>query len=89
LMTFASVTRPSGPMRTSTVTLASMPWLRRTGGRVTDAKVIKPSPHAEFNAAALAAAWRQTWEPARKDGVPMSFSQSYTYNFRLEESSSP
>ncbi len=56
-----------------------------TNGKVTSAKVLKPSPYPEFDEAALTAAKVQEWEPATRDGVPMPYQTSFQYRFRLED----
>jgi protein TonB len=54
-------------------------------GRVTSVKVVKPSPYPEFNEAARRAAAAEEFEPATRDGVPIPYTLSFTYRFRLEE----
>ncbi len=54
-------------------------------GKVTDVKIISPAPNAEFNEAARAAALAEEFEPALRDGVPVAYTLSYTYRFRIEE----
>lgn len=54
-------------------------------GKVTSVKIVKESPYPEFNEAARAAALAETYDPATKDGVPMSYSLPFTYRFRLED----
>jgi protein TonB len=56
-----------------------------TQGKVSSAKVVKPSPHASFNDAALAAARRTRYAPATRGGKPMVFSQRYTVRFRIHD----
>ncbi len=54
-------------------------------GKVTDVKIISPAPYPEFNEAARAAALAEEFEPALRDGVPVAYTLSYTYRFRIEE----
>jgi protein TonB len=53
-------------------------------GKVTNVKVIRPAPEAEFNEAAKKTALQQEYEPATRDGVAIPYTLSYTYRFRLE-----
>jgi protein TonB len=54
-------------------------------GKVTSVKIIKPAPYPEFNAAAEATAREEEFEPALRDGMPIPYTLSYTYRFRLED----
>ena len=54
-------------------------------GKVTSAKVIKESSYGEFNETARATALTEEWEPALRDGVPVPYTLSYMYRFRLED----
>ncbi|MCG8424528.1 MAG: TonB family protein [Proteobacteria bacterium] len=54
-------------------------------GQVTRATLAQPSRYAEFNRSALAAARRQRFAPARKNGEPIEYNLTYTYRFRLDE----
>jgi protein TonB len=54
-------------------------------GKVTSVKVVKPSPYPEFNESARRAAAAEEFEPATRDGVPIPYTLSFTYRFRLEE----
>jgi periplasmic protein TonB len=54
-------------------------------GTVEDVKVIKEAPYPEFNEAARAHALTESYEPATRDGVPIAYSLSFTYRFRLQE----
>jgi protein TonB len=54
-------------------------------GKVTSAKILKASSYPEFDEAARKTALEQEWEPATRAGVPMAFTLSYTYRFRLED----
>jgi periplasmic protein TonB len=53
-------------------------------GQVTGVELIGPSRYDAFNEAALVAAKRETFYPARRDGVPIEFTISFTYKFRLD-----
>ena len=53
-------------------------------GKVTSVQIIKPSPYPEFNESARATAMAQRYEPATRDGVPVSNPLTYTYRFRLQ-----
>jgi protein TonB len=54
-------------------------------GRVTKVKVLRPSPYPEFNEAARKAAAAEEFDPATRDGVPIPYTLSFTYRFRLED----
>ena len=54
-------------------------------GKVTAVKIIKESPHPEFNDIARKFAMTEAYEPAMKNGVPMSTTITFTYKFRLEQ----
>lgn len=53
-------------------------------GRVTEVKVVEPSPYPEFNEAARAAALAERWEPARRNGVAMAYTLNFVSRFRIE-----
>ena len=65
-------------------TIVVMVTLDETG-KVTSVKIITPSPHAAFNEAARNAALGEQFEPALRDGVPIPYTLSYSYRFRIEE----
>jgi len=52
-------------------------------GRVTSVDIIAPSQHDALNEAARAAAWKESFLPATRNGQPIEFSLSFTYRFRL------
>jgi len=54
-------------------------------GHVTSVKILKETPYPEFTEAARATALAEEFEPATRDGVPMKYTLSFTYRFRLEE----
>jgi periplasmic protein TonB len=54
-------------------------------GKVTGVKLIKEAPYPEFNEAARTTALAEEFEPATRDGVPIPYSLSFTYRFRLKE----
>ena len=54
-------------------------------GKVVKVKILKASEYPEFDEAARKAAMEEEFEPATKDGVPMAYSISFTYRFRLED----
>lgn len=54
-------------------------------GNVVDVKLISASPYPEFNEAARTTALSEKFEPAMRDGVPVPYTLSYTYRFRIEE----
>jgi protein TonB len=54
-------------------------------GKVISVKIIRESPYPEFNEVARTTALSEQFEPATRDGVPIPFSTSFTYRFRLEE----
>ena len=51
-------------------------------GKITSVALIKPSGCNEFDERALAAARRISFEPATKDGVPVTVSKSIEYAYR-------
>jgi protein TonB len=53
-------------------------------GSVTTVDVIKGAAE-EFDAAAVAAARQQRFEPATRNGEPVPYTLKYTYRFRLDE----
>ena len=55
-------------------------------GRVTSVKVLRPSPYPEFNEAARREALAEQFDPATRDGVPIPYTLSFTYHFRLKDS---
>jgi protein TonB len=54
-------------------------------GKVTMVKILHESPYPEFNEAAKKAALAQEWEPATRNGEPMSSTKKYSYRFRLTD----
>jgi protein TonB len=54
-------------------------------GKVTEVKIAKSSSYPAFDEAARKAALAEVFEPATRDGVPVPYTISYTYRFRLEE----
>ena len=54
-------------------------------GKVTAVKIAKASKYPEFNQEARRAAFKETFVPAKKDGVPTAYTLQYTYRFRLDE----
>jgi protein TonB len=54
-------------------------------GKVTKVQIIKEAPQPAFNEEARRAALAEDYEPATRDGVPISYSLSFTYRFRLED----
>jgi periplasmic protein TonB len=54
-------------------------------GKVVKVKILKESQYPEFNEAARRTAMNEEFEPATRDGVPIAFSVSFTYRFRLED----
>ena len=56
-----------------------------TSGRVTEVKILKPSPYPELDEAARQAALSEQFEPATRDGTAIPYTLSYTYRFRIEE----
>ena len=58
--------------------------ISRTGA-VTAVEIIAPSKYDELNTAARAAAKKERFEPATKNGKAVEFTLSFTYRFRLSE----
>jgi len=54
-------------------------------GKVTMVKLLRESPYPEFNEAARKVALEQEWEPATRNGEPMSSTKKYSYRFRLTD----
>lgn len=54
-------------------------------GAVIAVKILKSSGHPELDEAARKAALAESFEPASRDGVAISYTLSYTYRFRLED----
>ncbi len=54
-------------------------------GKVTSARVVAPSKHKEFNKAALAGAKKFSFAPAKRDGVPISYTVVLTIRFQLND----
>jgi protein TonB len=65
-------------------TIVVMVTLDETG-KVTSVKIITPSAYPAFNEAARSAALGEQFEPALRDGVPIPYTLSYRYRFRIEE----
>jgi periplasmic protein TonB len=53
-------------------------------GKVTTVKIIRAAPYPEFNEVAQKTAREEEFDPAQRDGVPIPYTLSYTYRFRLE-----
>jgi protein TonB len=56
-----------------------------TEGKVTKVQILKESPYPEFNQAAKQAALADEFEPATRNGEPISYSLKYTISFRLKD----
>ncbi len=54
-------------------------------GRVESAKVLRSSGHEELDRAARAAALRERFVPAKRDGEPVAYTLKYTYRFRIKD----
>ncbi len=54
-------------------------------GQVMQVTVVEPSEYEEFNQAAVAAAKRSVYEPARANGVPVSQSIQFIVRFRVRQ----
>jgi protein TonB len=52
-------------------------------GKVVDVTVVAPCPYPELNDAAKAAAMKQEWNPATRDGAAVPTKQTYTFRFRI------
>jgi protein TonB len=55
-------------------------------GTVLSASIVVPSDYPEMNDEALAAARREKFSPATRDGSPIDFTLTYTVRFRLSDS---
>ncbi len=56
-----------------------------TEGKVTAVKVVKAAPYPEFNEVAKQTALSEAYEPAKKNGVAVNTTITFTYRWRLEE----
>jgi periplasmic protein TonB len=54
-------------------------------GKVKSVKIIRESTYPEFNELARKIAMTEQFDPATRDGVPIPFSISFTYRWRLED----
>lgn len=54
-------------------------------GEVTKVDIIAPAKYPEFNEAARAAARKERFRPATRNGRPIPFSLSFSYRFRLND----
>jgi TonB family protein len=54
-------------------------------GKVVKVKILKASEYPEFDESVRKAAMEEEFEPATKADVPMAYSFSFTYRFRLED----
>jgi periplasmic protein TonB len=54
-------------------------------GRAASVKIAKGTDYPELDEAARKAALDEEFEPATRDGVPMPYTLSFTYRFRLED----
>jgi protein TonB len=55
------------------------------GGRVTGVTIVQSSGHTEFDRAAQQAALEEGFTPALRDGLPVAFTLTYSYRFRIED----
>jgi TonB family protein len=56
-------------------------------GQVVAVKIVKPAAYPEFNVEAERTARQEEFEPATRDGAPIEYQLSFTYRFRLEDTS--
>jgi TonB family protein len=54
-------------------------------GRVERVVIVSPAPFEEMNESARRAARAEEFEPATRDGIPIPYTVSFTFRFRLEE----
>ena len=54
-------------------------------GHVTDARVVQSSGYDAFDRAALDAAQKEQFEPAKRDGIAVSYTLQFSYRFRLDD----
>lgn len=76
---------PEYPAAMSEQGLSGVVWIQALvdkAGQVTEARVLKKSDHQEFDEAALAAAYKQEFEPAKLNGVPVAVWVSYKVEFK-------
>jgi protein TonB len=54
-------------------------------GKVVTVKILKESQYPELNEAVRRAAMEEEFTPAMRDGVPIAYSISFAYRFRVED----
>jgi protein TonB len=54
-------------------------------GKAVKVAILKESQYPELNEAVRKAAMEEEFTPAMRDGVPIAFSVSFTYRFRVED----
>lgn len=54
-------------------------------GRVSSARIVRGSAHKKFEVAALAAAKKQRWVPAKRGDEPIAYTLTYSYQFRVKD----
>ena len=54
-------------------------------GKVIAVKVVKGAAEPAFDAAAVKAAWSEVFTPATRNDVPIPYTLTYTYHFRLDD----
>ncbi|MBN2804760.1 MAG: energy transducer TonB [Deltaproteobacteria bacterium] len=52
-------------------------------GKVQKVRILKSSGYPEFDKAALSAAEKELFSPAKRDGSPVEYNLKYTYRFRI------
>jgi TonB family protein len=58
-----------------------------SNGQVKSANILHESRCPKFNEEARRLALSQRWEPAMRNGLPVSSAKKYRYHFRLDDSS--
>jgi len=53
-------------------------------GKVTNVKIIRSAAFPEFDEAAVKTAWKESFEPATRDGTAIPYTLSYTYRFTID-----
>jgi len=84
---FVTSVQPEYPKALADAHINGSVWIRALvaiDGTVAEARVVNPNQHEEFNTAAIAAAYKSEFKPARKDGKPVPVWVTYQVQFRTE-----
>jgi len=84
---FITSVQPEYPKALADAHINGSVWIRALvaiDGTVAEARVVNPNQHEEFNTAALEAAYKGEFKPARKAGKPVPVWVTYQVQFRTE-----